>query len=84
MAKLTLAEFLARNGPGPEKSDNEVLIFDQFEEILTRNPIDEDAKEEFFWQVGEVLQPKNRWALFAMREEFVAGLDPYIGPFPPV
>ena len=82
LAQLTLAEFLKRNGPGPEESDNEVLIFDQFEEILTLDPNDEAAKQEFFQQVGEVLQPKNRWALFAMREEYVAALDPYLRAIP--
>jgi WD40 repeat protein len=82
LAKLSLAEFLERNGPEPGESVHEVLIFDQFEEILTRDPTDEGAKKEFFQQVGEALQPKNRWALFAMREEYVAGLDPYLLDIP--
>ena len=77
LAQMTLADFLKRNYPGSEESGEELLIFDQFEEILTHDPTDVDAKKTFFEQVGEVLQPKNRWALFAMREEYVAGLDPY-------
>ncbi|MCB9156121.1 MAG: ATP-binding protein, partial [Caldilineaceae bacterium] len=60
----------------------DVLIFDQFEEILTVDPTDRDAKHEFFRQVGEALQDRQRWALFALREEFLAGLDPYVRPIP--
>src|SRR5690606_3404161 len=36
----------------------------------------------FFAQVGAVLRDRNRWALFTMREEFVATLDPYLRPIP--
>ena len=82
LARLTFAAYLERLGPGPEESGNEVLIFDQFEEILTLDPTDEAAKEIFFAQVGEVLRPKHRWALFAMREEYVAGLEPYLRAIP--
>lgn len=65
-----------------EEWHGDVLIFDQFEEILTVDPTDREAKHEFFRQVGEVLQDRQRWALFAMREEFLAGLDPYLRPIP--
>lgn len=82
LAQVPLAEFLKRNGREPEESGNEVVIFDQFEEILTLDPTDDDAKKEFFQQLGEVLQQKNRWALFAMREEYVAALDPYLRVIP--
>jgi uncharacterized repeat protein (TIGR01451 family) len=34
------------------------------------------AKQEFFRQVGEALQDPRLWALFSMREDFVAALDP--------
>jgi len=59
-----------------------ILIFDQFEEILTLSPADLDAKQEFFRQVGEAFEDKRRWALFVMREDFVAALDPYRDFFP--
>ncbi|MEA3337919.1 MAG: hypothetical protein U9R25_18660 [Chloroflexota bacterium] len=55
----------------------EVLIFDQFEEVLTVDPANQEAKASFFQTIGRVLQDRNRWAIFAMREEFIAGLDPY-------
>jgi WD40 repeat protein len=73
---------------------NEVLIFDQFDESLTVNPVDREAKEAFFAQVGAVLEAAQeveqsrqrpapeRWALFAMREEYMPGLDPYLRVIP--
>ncbi len=71
-------------------SDNEagkvgqrsVLIFDQFEEILTVDPLNLAAKEEFFRQLGEALKDRDRWALFAVREDYVAGLEPYLHNIP--
>jgi WD40 repeat protein len=58
-----------------------VLIFDQFEEVLL-NAADQPAKREFFRQLGAALRPRDRWALFAMREDYVAALDPYLGALP--
>ncbi len=62
----------------PEPAPGEVWIFDQFEEILTINPADLEAKKAFFTQVGVALRDSQRWALFAMREDYLAGLDPYL------
>ncbi|HEU4327857.1 MAG TPA: hypothetical protein VFS21_32265 [Roseiflexaceae bacterium] len=59
-----------------------VLIFDQFEEILTVDPTDRAAKEAFFQQVGQALQNRRRWALFAMREDYLAMLEPFLRPVP--
>ncbi len=59
-----------------------VLIFDQFEEILTADPTDRAVKNEFFAQLGAALRDENIYALFAMREEFPAGLDPYLRLIP--
>ncbi len=58
------------------------MIFDQFEEVLTLNPADQARKEEFFAEIGRVLRDRNRWAIFAMREEYVAALDPYLRSMP--
>jgi hypothetical protein len=78
---LTLGEYLdARHSPGADESI--VLIFDQFEEILTVDPTDRDAKVEFFDQVGAALRDRRFWALFSMRDEFLASLDPYLRPIP--
>jgi hypothetical protein len=58
------------------------LIFDQFEEILTLDPTDIEAKREFFTQVGEALRLPQHWALFSMREDYVASLDPFVRLIP--
>jgi WD40 repeat protein len=65
--------------PGPPQP---VLIFDQFEEVLTADPTDEAAKHEFFRELGHTLRDRNLWALFSMREDFLAKLDPYLRHVP--
>ena len=79
---LTLDDYLGRRREACEQGDGNVLIFDQFEEILTVDPSDREAKAEFFAQVGTALRDRRRWALFSMREEFLASLDPYLRPVP--
>jgi WD40 repeat protein len=76
---LTLAEYLeARRLPPAATRDSEALIFDQFEEILTIDPTQRQEKQVFFQQLGIALQKHNRWALFAIREDYLAALDPYL------
>jgi len=65
-----------------EDSAFEVLIFDQFEELFTVDPTDMPAKRDFFLQLGELLRDRSRWALFAMREEYIAALNPYLRTVP--
>ena len=74
--QLTLNQYLDADPKG------ELLIFDQFEEILTTDPLNLDGKRRFFQQVGDALRARGRWALFAMREDFVYGLDPYLRYIP--
>ncbi len=76
LAAMTLAEYL-----GAKPSD-ELIVFDQFEEVLTIDPLNRAAKEEFFAQLGVALRPRGRWALFCMREDYVGALDPYLRPIP--
>jgi hypothetical protein len=66
----------------PKESYKQVLIFDQFEEILTIDPTDVEARQVFFEQVGAALSNRSRWVLFVMREDFTAALDPYLRPVP--
>jgi hypothetical protein len=54
-----------------------LLIFDQFEEIVTLDPADVDQKRTFFEKLGRLLKRPDLWALFAMREDYLATLDPY-------
>jgi WD40 repeat protein/NACalpha-BTF3-like transcription factor len=65
------------DAPFDDYPRSQVLIFDQFEEILTVDYANIQAKEEFFLQLREVLKSRNRWALFCMREDYVASLEPY-------
>jgi len=59
-----------------------VLLFDQFEEILAVDPLATNAKHEFFHQLGELLRNPRVWALFALREDYLAPLDPFARQVP--
>lgn len=81
LADMGLDEYIRRcDDQVPDKDP--CLIFDQFEEVFTLDPTDWDAKEEFFVELGRVLSDRGRWALFAMREDFIAQLDPYLALIP--
>ena len=84
LAGLSLSAYLETvwRIPADAGWHGDVLLFDQFEEVLTIDPSDREAKTAFFEQVGEALRDRNRWALFSIREEFVAALDPYLRPIP--
>jgi tetratricopeptide (TPR) repeat protein len=82
LAGMELTEYLARRPTVADEPNTKVLIFDQFEEILTVDPTDRAAKEAFFAQVSAALRQRHRWAMFAMREEYLAGLDLYLRPIP--
>jgi WD domain, G-beta repeat len=95
-AEPSLSEYLdLRTRPPGRKA--EFLIFDQFEEVFTLDPTDVAAKHEFFKQLGAALRGREdrdsspdagapprspRWALFAIREEYLGALEPYL-PFLP-
>lgn len=55
-----------------------VAIFDQFEELFTAYPKRWQERKGFFEQLAEAMEvdPSLR-VLFAMREDFVARIDPY-------
>jgi WD40 repeat protein len=78
LAAMSLDRYLSQR---PAEADNRVLIFDQFEEVLLE-PADQIAKREFFDQVGAALRHRERWALFAMRDDYVGALDPYLRALP--
>lgn len=75
---MDLEQYLALRGIVDE---NIILVFDQLEEALIERA-DAVAKREFFRQVGVTLRNRDRWALFAIREDFVAPLDPYVRLLP--
>jgi WD40 repeat protein len=88
LAGLTLDAYLSRRPRAEDEPNTEVLIFDQFEEILTLEPMDRAGKTVFFAQVGAALRNRpnelgrKRWALFSMREDYVPSLDPFLRPIP--
>jgi hypothetical protein len=63
----------------------DVLVLDQFEEILTQDAHSRQSalwRRQFFTELGEALKNPRRFALFSMREDFIAGLDPYVNCIP--
>ena len=54
LAAMSLVEYMEHRPKPPGNNSTEMLIFDQFEEILTINPTDLEAKQEFFHQLGEL------------------------------
>ena len=80
LAQMTFDDYLKQRADLQDK--NPVLLFDQFEEILTLAPMDRETKFAFFAQIGDALRDRSRWALFAMREDYIAGLDPFLLPIP--
>lgn len=56
----------------------QLLVFDQLEEVLSLDPTDREGQGEFFRQVGEALDHDRRWALFAIREDRMGGLDRFL------
>jgi WD40 repeat protein len=82
LARLTLRDYVAGRPRHPEAPAPVVLVFDQFEEILTLDPLAVDAKREFFRQLGEALENTGVWALLALREDYLGALDPYRNDVP--
>lgn len=78
-AKDTLSKFTSRKNT---QAVQKLIFFDQFEEILTLVPTDPDVKRDFFARLAPVLNDYRIMAIFAMREEYVAGLEPYLIYFP--
>jgi hypothetical protein len=91
--QITLGEVLSRYTPTSEDAGAggspsaagempRVLLLDQFEEILTLDPTDWNVKEQFFDDLGQVLDQGPWWVLFGMREDFMGGLDRYLDQIP--
>lgn len=80
-AAIDLAAYLDARDRAEGKADT-VLIFDQFEEVLTADPLNTPAKQEFFVQLGAALRDRRRWALFAIREDYLGALKPFLRAVP--
>ncbi len=75
---LSLNDYLDKRAQDPDT----LLVFDQFEEVLTIASADQASKIEFFNQLGEALRNKSRWALISMREDYLGLLAAYVRPIP--
>jgi hypothetical protein len=79
---ISLREYLDLWDEGIDQQPDDPIefcvLFDQFEELFTLDPTDVTEKTEFMAEVGVALRDRRRWALFAMREDFIAQLDPYL------
>ncbi len=75
----TLADLVAPT----EQMEDTVLVFDQFEELLTVDPLNRAAKAAFCRTVGDLLrQQRQLWALFVIREDYLAPLMEFAHYFP--
>jgi len=67
---------------GAEPDLDLFVVFDQFEEIFTLDSTDWDEKKAFLSELGTVMANRSIFALFSMREDFIAQLDPYASSMP--
>ena len=82
LATITLDEYFARLVVDAPEGRDPCFVFDQFEELFTLDPTDHAAKAAFLTELGVALRDRGRWALFAMREDLIAQLDPYLALVP--
>jgi WD40 repeat protein len=89
LVKLKFKDYLAKyaeraraQNPDQQNDAPSLLIFDQTEEVIRISMTDREKKLDFFMQVGDMLRDRNLWALVAIREDYLASLDPYVRPIP--
>lgn len=74
LAGLRLVDYLdRRRGDG----ESDVLILDQFEELLTIDPAGRAAKLAFLRELGAALRREDRYAVLALREDWLAALQAF-------
>jgi hypothetical protein len=85
LAQLTF-DAVVKSAVREAGDDFVVLVFDQFEEILTVDPTDWTNQAIFFKELGKTLAYSEEdsaagppvWALLSMREDFIGGLDRFL------
>jgi hypothetical protein len=82
LADVALDDYLQRLADEGDSDLDPCLIFDQFEELFILDPTDLIVKRAFLVELGAALRDPGRWALFSMREDFIAQLDPYLTLIP--
>jgi hypothetical protein len=81
LRRTKFADIIEELTPAPGEG-HLVLIFDQFEELLSIDPTDWKNQKVFFRELGTALQDGSVWTLFSMREDYMGGLDRFIRYIP--
>lgn len=79
---MTVLDALECYRGGSDANQKQLVVIDQMEEILTLDPGDVGGQRGFFKQLGDALDLGRRWALLAMREDYMGGLDRFLGYLP--
>lgn len=86
LAEFSLTDFLKQRKRRTNKNEETspyIAIFDQFEELFTFYPERWQNRQDFFDQIGEALdEDRFMRVVFAMREDYIACLDPYLSALP--
>ena len=80
----TLGSEIDRIGSLHPRAENlfDCFIFDQFEEVLTLPGVSEEERVSFFKELGLALEKSDRWAVFAIRDDYLGALEPYLRYLP--
>ena len=80
---ISFNEYLKNRKKINDPDAPQLIIFDQFEEIITHYQERWTERQNFFEQIVESLDGNPRLrVVFIMREDYIAYLDPYISLFP--
>jgi hypothetical protein len=72
---MTVASAIEEFARHHNSQQRQLLVIDQLEEVLRLDPGDIEGQITFFKQLGEALDDNRRWALLAMREDYMGALD---------
>ena len=87
LSGLTLSDYLKQRPPRVNKFNEpspRVIIFDQFEELFTAYSDRWEQRAGFFEQIRNAIEGDKipLRVVFAMREDYIAELDPYVSILP--
>ena len=81
LANLSLKEFAKKVLP-TDADQLPVIVFDQFEEVVTSELADAASVRNLFKQVGDLLSNPGLWALFAIREDYLGPIEEFLHYIP--
>ena len=82
LGPMSLSDYLDRLHADEGEGLPQLLLVDQFEEVLTQESTDLETKREFFAQLGQALRNRERYCLLSIREDYLAALAPYTPQVP--